>query len=83
MNKVTLLNEEEYLLTMRKRVDELRARLNQPRFKYAEQEQVKVVADFIDRGVQLGEAAFRTRDLPVPLDSIIRILCDDEDHRRA
>jgi hypothetical protein len=77
MKNIALLTEEEYLLEMRKRIDELKARSDQPRYKYADKEQAKVIAHFIDRGVQLGEAAFRTRDLPVPLDSMMRILCDD------
>jgi hypothetical protein len=77
MEKVTLLTEEEYLHAMRKRIDGLKARLDQARYKYADREQAKVVAHFIDRGTQLGEAAFRVRDLPIPLDSIMRILCDD------
>jgi hypothetical protein len=77
MNKVTLLTRDEYLFSMRKRIDELQARSNQPFYKYAEREQAKVIAHFIDRGIQLGESAFRTRDLPVPLDSLMRILCDD------
>jgi len=77
MKTVTLLTEEEYLLTMRERIDELKARKDQPRYKYADKEQAKVVAHFIDRAIQFGEAAFRTGDLPFPLDSIVRILCDD------
>jgi len=77
MKKVTLLSEEEYLATMRQRIDELKARWNQPRYKSADGEQAKVIAHFVDRGIQLGEAAFRTRDLPVPLDSLMRVLCDD------
>jgi|ERR1022692_2621913 hypothetical protein len=77
MKKVVLFTEEEYLLTMRERIDELKARRDQPRYRYAEQEQAQVVAHFIDRGIQWGEAAFRIRDLPIPVDGIMRILSDD------
>ncbi|MFZ0774077.1 MAG: hypothetical protein WCA49_22630 [Candidatus Sulfotelmatobacter sp.] len=77
MKKAVLFTEEEYLLTMRERIDELKARGDQPRYKYAEKEQAKVIAHFIDRGIQLGEAAFRIRNLPIPLDGIMRILSDD------
>lgn len=62
---------------MRERIDELKARKDQPRYKYADKEQAKVIAHFIDRGIQWGEAAFRIRDLQIPLDSIMRILSDD------
>jgi len=77
MKNVPLFTEEEYLLAMRERIDELRGRKDQPRYKYADKEQAKVIAHFIDRGIQWGEAAFRIRDLQIPLDSIMRILSDD------
>ena len=77
MKKLVLFTEEEYLVTMRQRIDELKALRDQPRYRYAEKEQAKVVAHFIDRGIQLGEAAFRIRDLSIPLDGIMRILSDD------
>ena len=77
MKNVLLYTEDEYLLTMRKHVDGLKARSNQAQYKYADREQSKIVAHFIGRAIQVGEAAYRIRDLEIPLDSIMRILSDD------
>ncbi|SRR5713226_6614430 len=77
MKDVPLLTEEEYLLALRKRIDELKARTDLPCYRYADKQQAKVIAYFLDRGIQIGEASFRIRDLPVPLDVLMRVLCED------
>jgi len=77
MNSVTLLSEEQYLLAMRQRIDQLKARADLPRYKYATEDQPRLIAYFIKRAVQFGEAAYRIRDLTDPLDVSLRVLCDD------
>ena len=77
MKKNILLSEEQYLLTMRERIDRLKARAELPGYKYATEDQPKLIAYFLNRAVQFGEAAFRTRDLPDPLDVSMRVLCED------
>src|SRR5947199_143686 len=77
MKSVTLLSEEQYLLTRRERIDQLKARADLPRYKYATDDEPKLIAYFLKRAVQFGEAAFRTRDLADPLDVSMRVLCDD------
>ena len=77
MKSVTLLSEEQYLLTLRERIDQLKARADLPRYKYATDDEPKLIAYFLKRAVQFGEAAFRTRDLADPLDVSMRVLCDD------
>jgi len=46
---------------MRERIDQLKARADLPRYKYATDDQPKLIAYFLKRAVQFGEAAFRTR----------------------
>jgi hypothetical protein len=72
-----MLTEDQYLFELRKSVDQLVARTNLPKYKYPETEQTKVMAHFLDRAIQIGEAAFRIRNLPVPLDVLIRVFCED------
>ncbi|SRR6266487_2338891 len=77
MNRVTMLSEEQYLLAMRQRVDQLKARADLPHYKYATEDQPRLIAYFIKRAVQFGEAAYRIKDLTDPLDVSMRVLCDD------
>jgi len=77
MHIVTLLSEEQYLLTMRQCIDQLKARADLPCYKYATGDQPRLIAYFINRAIQFGEAAFRIKDLTDPLDVSMRVLCDD------
>ena len=54
-----MLSEEQYLLAMRQRVDQLKARADLPHYKYATEDQPRLIAYFIKRAVQFGEAAYR------------------------
>jgi len=51
-------SEEQYLLAMRQRVDQLKARADLPHYKYATEDQPRLIAYFIKRAVQFGEAAY-------------------------
>jgi len=73
----TRLSEEEYLLRLRQEIDALKARAAAPRYAYAEKEQAKAVAHFLGRAVQFGEATYRIRNLPLVLDVLLRVFCDD------
>jgi hypothetical protein len=71
-----MLSEEQYLLAMRQSVDQLKARADLPHYKYATEDQPRLIAYFIKRAVQFGEAAYRIKDLTDPLDVLTRVLCD-------
>jgi len=73
----TKLKEAQYLLKLREVVDALKARLRYPRYAYANEQQARIVAYFLRRAVQFGEAASRVSDLPEALDVFLRIFCDD------
>ena len=77
METGSLFTEEEYLLQLRSGIDGLRVRTGLPHYKYADKQQAKLIAHFLHRGVQLGAAAYRVRDLAIPLQIFMRVLCDD------
>jgi len=73
----TMLTEDEYLARLRKAIDALKARLQDQRYAQAQKEQAKLVAYFMDRAVQLGEATCRVKTIPMALDILLRVICDD------
>jgi hypothetical protein len=73
----TKFTEDEYLARLRGGVDILRAKLEEPRHVEAKTEQAKLIAYFMDRAVQLGEATCRVKTIPVALDIFLRVICDD------
>jgi hypothetical protein len=75
--RYTRLSEDEYLLRLRQEIDALKATSEASRYVDAEKEQTKVVAHFLDRAIQFGEATYRIRNLPIVLRVLLRVFCDD------
>jgi hypothetical protein len=68
---------DQYLFQLRQTVDRLKAWLDVPSLTYSNEEQDKLVLQFIDRGLQIGEACFRIADLRTPILVLSRVLCED------
>src|ERR1700723_869412 len=73
----TKFTEDEYLVRLRRAVDILKTKLVEPRYVEAKTERAKLIAYFMDRAVQLGEATYRVKTIPVALDIFLRVICDD------
>jgi len=77
MSAPAILTRDEYHLRIRQNVDALKARLKLPAFFASTDNRDKVLFYFMDRAVQIGEAAFRIYDLQLPLFILARVLCED------
>lgn len=68
---------DEYLFSIRKYVDALKAHSVLPEYQYAQSEQDKVKQYFMLRAADIGEAAFRVGKLDLPQMIFARVLCED------
>lgn len=68
---------DEYLFSVRKYVDALKAHSVLPEYQYAQSEQNKVKQYFMLRAADIGEAAFRVGRLDLPQMIFARVLCED------
>jgi hypothetical protein len=73
----TRLTEDEYLFHLRREIDALKGRAEYPRYAHPEKQRAEIIAHFLRRAIQLGEAAYRVRNLSVALEIFVRVLCDD------
>jgi len=76
-SRYTRLSEDEYLLRLRQEIDALKTRAGASQYVGTEKEQAKVVAHFLERAIQFGEATYRIRNLPIVLSVLLRVFCDD------
>lgn len=74
---VVILSKEEYLLKVRENVDRLKARVRVPSYFASRKKQDRIRLYFMERAIQVGEAAFRIADLEMPLCVLARVLCED------
>jgi hypothetical protein len=68
---------DEYLFSVRKYVDALKAHSELPEYQYAQTEQNKVKQYFMLRAADIGEAAFRVGRLDLAQMIFARVLCED------
>jgi Family of unknown function (DUF5677) len=68
---------DEYLFSIRKYVDALKAHSVLPEYQYAQSEQNKVKKYFMLRAADIGETAFRVGKLDLPQMIFARVLCED------
>jgi hypothetical protein len=68
---------QEYWVMLRQAIDKLGIRARLPKYINPATEQAGAIAHFLNRALQLSEAALRIGDLATPLHVLTRILCDD------
>ena len=70
---------DQYLVKLRRRIDELKARVVLPVFGSATSQQGEILVSFLNRAIQIGEGCLlvgRAR-LGTPLFVLTRVLCED------
>nr|HEV7952810.1 DUF5677 domain-containing protein [Candidatus Acidoferrales bacterium] len=75
--RVRALSVDEYLVKLREQVDALKVWSNTPDIRFSSKTRERVLLYFINRAVQIGEAAFYIPKLRTPLALFARTLCED------
>ncbi len=74
---VGLRSTNEYLVSLRTKIDSLKGRVRLSAYSWSDSQQDKILIYFMNRAIQIGEACFRVSDLGTPLFVLTRVLCED------